>query len=899
VRAVNYLMDGGSHMDTYLNTNLPFPNPDAVQEFNVATDNLSAQYGIGAGGVVNIVTKSGTNNFHGTAYEYYRDDSMNALNYFSQSQDTLKRNQFGGAIGGPILKNKLFFFGSYEGFPLKSASGANTAFVPTAAERNGDFSASGYTVYDPVTLIPYTNNQIPVNLLSQPAQYFLNHIPLPNSPSQGPEAVVYQGPTANTHDDQYLIKLNWNRQNNTVSGSWFWTKYNQPPDMASGKRTILAADGNGNIVTIKNLALNDTYTLSPKVLFNTWFSWNSQTGGSLSGAPFGYPDAGVNIAAPNPPEIELQIPGYFEIGTNHQGTFNRGNYSIQEDVTLERGRHDIHVGGGALHVTNDLVNTYNMSGEFYFSNQSSGSNLSDFILGVPSGFQQGGGEYKNLSGTLWSLYAQDNIRLSPKLKIEAGVRWDPYYPFAEKRNRVVCYVPGASTPSVRFPNAPLGLLYGTDPGCPKGGSENDSANFAPRLGFSYKVNAKTVVRGGAGFYFTPPETHETNGMADTAPFSPLFSYTGFIDFADPYSTIGIPNPFPAQYSTGNPAQNVQFTLPVSISTAIQHNWHMPELATWNLNLERQLGASWVARASYAGNKGTYLAPGTLSDNELNPAVYGPGATEGNTQQRRVNPIFGNVGSFSSSNNSRYSSIRLNLEKRLSHGYSVLANYTHSKMVDDFSPNGVNGQTNPFNRRFDSGTSNDDIPNIVNVSFTAQVPAVTQLRGISAKLVNGWSFNGLVNWKSGYAFSIFSNVDNSYSGVGSDRADYYGGNVMLDTHRPHSELIAEYFNVPAFDLNAVGTFGNSGKNSLRGLPYFDTDLGLLKDFQIKEPYAIQFRAEFFNAFNNVNFELPNNFLQGPTHDSSGNVLYNIGSWSTGQITSANSARQIQLAVKFRF
>jgi hypothetical protein len=374
-------------------------------------------------------------------------------------------------------------------------------------------------------------------------------------------------------------------------------------------------------------------------------------------------------------------------------------------------------------------------------------------------------------------------------------------------------------------------------------------------------------------------------MVDTAPFSPQFNYTGIVNFANPYASIGIPNPFPAQYASHPPASDVQFTLPVSIYGTLQHDWHMPELATWNLNVEHQFGTSLVARISYAGNKGTYLASGVLGFNEQNPAIYLLGnSTEANTQQRRRNPNFGSVGLFSSDNDSHYNSLRLNLEKRLSHGFTVLANYTWSRMLDDLSVNGGNGQTDPFNRRFDYGVSNDNVPNVFNFSGVWQIPNAP-LQGLANKLVNGWELTAIANWRSGFPYTVFSNVDNSFSGIFSDRADYIGGPASLDPGRPHGQLVNEYFNVSAFVPNAIGTFGNSGKNILRGPRFFDTDLGLLKDFALVERARLQFRAEFFNAFNDVNFSPPQNYL---------------GSSGTGQITStANGPRIVQFALKLTF
>ncbi len=881
-RSVNFQMDGAGHNDTYVNTNLPFPNPDAVQEFNVQTDNLSAQYGIGAGAVVNIVTKSGTNQVHGDAFEFVRNGDMNARNFFAPRQDTLKRNQFGGSIGGPILKDKLFYFGTYQGTRIRSAAAGSVTFVPTAAQRAGNFAGSGITVKDPVTGIPFPNNQIPMSMFSAPAQYFLNSMPLPNGPGN---QLTYTGPGLVQNDDQYMIKMDHIHGKNQLSGSYFWTRFNEPPDINIAKTNIIAADNSGNYVQIKNLALNDTYTHSPTLLFNTWFGWDSQTGGSRSGAPYGFPAAGIQVAAPTPPELVVSVSGFFGISTNHLGDFDRGDYTIREDVTKQHGVHEFHFGGEAVRVTNNLVNTYTMSGQFTFAGQFSGRDLSDFLLGNASRFLQGGGEFKNIAGTLWSLYAQDNIRVTPKLKLEVGLRWDPYFPFTELNGKVVCYQPGAK--SQRFPNAPVGLIFGGpnhDAGCPaQTGSLANTANFAPRLGFAYRLGSdgKTVIRGGAGIFYTPFGNHDSNGLVDTAPFGPRFDYSGRINFADPFSSIGIPNPFPAQYGPTLPKSDVTFTLPVSVYGYIQHNWHEPELATWNLTLERQLAKDWVVRAAYAGNKGTYLASGALGFREQNPAIYIPGAsTTSNTQSRRINPNFGSVGLFSSDNNSHYESVRLNIEKRFGQSFTVLANYTWSKMIDDF---GSSGTTNPLNRRFDYGISNDDVPRVFNFSGLWQIPNAP-IHGLADRLLNGWELTSIASWRSGFPFSVTSGVDNSLSGVGQDRADYLGGVAALDPNRAHGQLVAQYFNFSAFAKNALGTFGTSGKNILWGPGLFDTDLGLLKNFKIAERFSTQFRAEFFNVFNNVNFSQPS---------------ANLNAASIGRITAAGNPRILQFALKFLF
>ena len=695
------------------------------------------------------------------------------------------------------------------------------------------------------------------------------------------------------NDDQWMTKIDWIHGKHQLSGSYFWTKFNEPPDISSAQKNILAADGNGNRVKVQNLSLNHTYSFSPTLLINSWFGWDSQTGGSLSGAPFGFPDAGVQIAAPNPPEMSLDAGGFFSFGTNHKGDFGRGDWTVHEDVTWQRGSHELHFGGDIVRLKNHLVNEFTMSGEFGFDNQLSGSNLTDFFLGHASHFLQGGGEFKDMHGVLYAPYVQDNWRVNQKLTLNLGFRWDPYWPYTEEKGRVVCYHPGAQ--SSRFPNAPVGMLFGApnhDPGCPAGfGSNNNLANFSPRVGFAYKVDSKTVVRGGAGFYYIPPSTVASNGFVDTAPFGPRFDFEGNVSFVDPFGSFGIsPNPFPAQYGPSLPGTDATFTLPVSIYGTFALDWKMAQVATWNMTVERQFGNNWVVRAAYVGNKGTHLSTAVDGGaNEGNPALFnklscGP-PTADNTQCRRINPNFGAVGLYGSLYNSNYNSLQLNMEKRFSHGLSLLANYAWSKMIDNFGPFGGEN-TNPFNPNFDYSVSNDDISHVIHVSGIWGIPKF-QLNGLAGALANGWQATAIGTWHSGFPFQIYSGSDNSFSGIGLDRADFIGtsfSQVKLDPNRSHGQLIQEYFNPAFFVPNADGTFGNTGRNILRGPGYFNTDFGLTKDTRMTEHTTLQFRAEFFNLFNNVNFNQPDNSVADST---------------IGQITSSRDPRILQFALKILF
>ncbi len=900
---VNYLLDGVDHNDTYINTNLPFPNPDALEEFNIQTGNMSAEYGNAVGGVVNVVSKSGKNAIHGDVFEFLRNGSLNARNFFAPTQDTLKRNQFGGSIGGPIKKDRLFYFGTYQGTRVRSAAQGQIAFVPTVTERQGNFAdlcpggfdesgicadPNGTQLVDPVTRTPIANNQIPTTDFSLVSEFFLKYIPEPEGPGR---QLTYAGPSSRQNDDQFMIKVDYNRGKHQLSGRYFFSNFSQPPFIQ--KVNLIAADSSGNQVRVQNVGINYTYSVTPNLLLNTWFGWNQQNGGSRSGAPFGFPDAGVKIAAPTPPELVIGVGGGFYINTNHYGAFNRGDQTYRENITYIKGRHELHIGGEALRIRVPMANTFQQSGEFSFTDNLSNDNITDFMLGRVSQFVQAGGIYLNVTGIKWSAFVQDNWRVNPRLTINAGLRWDPYFPYLDSEGRLPCFVAGQK--SRRYPNSPVGLLFGGsnhDPGCPPGSTYSTVSNLAPRLGFAYRLteDGKTSLRGGAGYYYQPPNTVAIQDPVGIPPFAPTISLNG-VDFQDPYGSGGIPNPFPEQYGPRIPGPDATFPSDIAINYILDRDFRLPQVLVWNLTLERQIGASWVVRAAYVGNKGTYLY-GT-NDQEsgmqaVNPAIYIPGqSTVDNTQQRRIYADFAFINMITSGINSNYNALQLNVEKHLTHGLSLLTNYTWAKQLNDFAPIGAwNSNTNPFNRHFDYGRSDDDLSGVFKFSGIYQFPH-TSMGGVAEKLLNGWQLNSILIWQGGFPFPIFSGYDNSFSGIGADRADFSGTDLhaaQLSSGRSHGQQINEWFDTSLFGPNAIGTFGNTGKNILRGPKLFNTDLGLLKDTKITERTKLQFRAEFFNAFNNVNFDMPDHTV---TDDA------------FGQITGARDPRIMQFALKLEF
>ncbi|HKW97142.1 MAG TPA: TonB-dependent receptor [Bryobacteraceae bacterium] len=909
--SINYQMDGVAYNDTYVNTNLPFPNPDAVQEFSVQGTNMSAEYGNAVGGVVNVVTKSGTNQIHGDVFEFLRNGDMNARNFFAPAQDQIKRNQFGGSVGGPILKDHLFYFGTYQGTRYANAAQGQIAFVPTAQERNGDFSdLAGTQITDPTNNnAPFPNNQIPTSRLSSVAQYFLNSIPLPNA---GGQEINYLGPSQHWADDQFMLKADYVRGKHQLSVRYFYTNFNQQPFNA--KANLLQVDGSGNQVKVQNIAVTHTYNANPHLLFNTWFGWNQQNGGSLSGAPFCPADAGINVVGTKPCELSIGVGGGFGIGSNHYGAFNRGDSTYREDVTWIKGAHEIHFGGEALRIRAPMANTFEENGVFNFNNNLSGNNIADFMLGQVSQFTQAGGLYLNFTGIKWSAFVQDNWRVSSRLTLNLGLRWDPWFPYKDSQGRVGCFEPWAPNPqSQRFPNAPVGLLFGGDhhdADCPSASMVNRPWNFAPRLGFAYRLtdDGKTSVRGGVGTYYAIPNTVAFQDVVGIPPFAPIIFLTD-VNFQDPYGSAGVPDPFPGSFGAINKSYPSSTTFPQGpffFTQIFARDFRLPVIALWNLTLERQLGGSWLVRAAYVGNKGTHLY-GTADQEsglfQANPAIYIPGnnpdgtpiSTVDNEQSRRKYPLYSNVSVVDSAINSHYNGLQLTVEKRFARGFSMLTNYTLAHDISGFAPIGsYYGPTNPFNRHFDYGPSDEDVRHVFKFSGTYQLPHFG-FSGIGDKIVNGWQVSSIVTWEGGFPFTVYSGVDNSLAAEFEDRADFTGSNIhqaQLGSGRSHAAMIQQWIDTALFQPNAIGTFGNMKKNALRGPRLFNNNMALVKNTKITERFGCEFRAEAFNVFNNVNFQLYT------SNGGTGLDRYQADQ-TFGQIFNAAAPRILQLALKLSF
>lgn len=869
---VNYLLDGGDHRDPYTNINNPFPNPEALQEFVVQTNNYGAEYGRASGAVVSVVTKSGTNQLHGSAFEFLRNEKLNARNFFSPTADILKRHQFGASAGGPIVKDKLFYFATIQGTTLRALPASLNAVVPTAGQRRGDFSSISRQLRDPSTGTSFPGNQIPASRFDPASVKLLDYLPVPTDPAG---VIFFKRPNVQ-HEVQFMGRGDYNTSRHRLYSRYFFADSSQQP---TDIKTNLVAAAGGRQYRSQSLSASDTYTFNPNLINSAIFTFNRTHGTIITAAPFSPAGFGVPIAATTPSEISFTVSGYFSIGTDHPSAFNRQNYNFSDALHYIRGSHELAFGIDYLKIAVDVINTHWQNGTFRFQGTGySGNAMSDFFAGTLQRFIQGGGEYLARRGSLSSAFVQDNLRFSRRFTLNLGVRYDPFTPYGDAMGFVECFRPGSR--STRFPNAPLNVIYSGDQGCPDGGSRSHWLQFAPRLGFSYDLTGKgqTVLRGGYGIFYQPPFLEGFVTMTETAPFSPRVTVYG-VALSDPYR--GIRNPFPQEYGPRQPQKDVTFELPMA-AVSFADDWGPGQIQSWNLTLERQLRADVLLRVAYVGSKGTHVSYNT----ELNAAAFGPAATAANIDARRSYRDFGSVIEDQAAANSNYNSLQTTLEKRFSKGFSVLASYTWGKSIDPVSYySDLDSITiiNPFNVSAYRGLSDYDISHRFVLSYLWQLPRLKGSSALVRTVLGGWATSGIWNWQVGFPLSITSGEDRALSGIGNDLADLVG-DPFLSPNRPRAALIDRYFNTGAFTAAALGTFGNAGRNILRGPGTFQVDFSASKNFQLTERFRLQYRAEFFNFFNTP-------LLNNPSSSVSDSRF--------GRITSARDPRIIQMALKLYF
>jgi len=870
----NYTLDGGDNHDPYFNTPSVFPNPDALEEFSVQTSSYGADKGRNAGAFVNAVTRSGTNVFHGTLFEFLRNEKLNARNFFANNVPPFKRSQFGGTVGGPVVKDKTFFFFTYQRTAERSTPGSVTSTVLTEPQRKGDFTGLNKVLKDPLGgNIP--NNIIPASRLYAPSVKFLDaFVPLPNRP-QG----LLTFASGQTRDnDQYVGKADHRLSDaDQLSGRLLYSF----DDFAQETGNVP-----GFLAGIKywnwNAAATHTHIFSPTVLNSFTFSFDKIDRRQLPIVPGNksWVDLGAKFTRAVKGDYlvghDTLLDGYFQAFSRFPLNHFRQSWQFSELLSLTRGSHFVRFGGDLRRSLLDMQELFQCDPQVRFGVNYTGDSASDFLLGRPRLIQQIAQVHNQPRTTEIGVFVQDDWKIFRRLTLNLGVRWDPFIPFGDAMNTFSQVRVGQK--STVFPVAPAGVVFVGDSGVPNSTIKTQWGNFGPRFGFAIDPTGagKASVRGGYGLFYSQVRQQANNQVSTNQPFSiKLIINTPTGGLENPYSESGNPFPFTPPQSAQEKAA-YKFLTPLTV-TEWDPDFRNAIVQQWNLSLQRQFFGSYIASVAYVGSKGNHL----FMANELNPGIYAPGGRPLD-QRRPLYPTFANIADQASFGNSIYHSLQLSLNKRLSKGLTVMANYTFAKLIDDSSGDG-SVPSNPFSYRNQRGPSDFDIPHRFIGSYIWQLPKLERLHPLLRHVVGSWETNGLVTLESGRPFSVTSGRDNSGSGMNADRADV-AGDPHLDTGRPRAQLIDRFFNTAVFSQNPAGTFGNSGRNVLREPGAATVDFGLIKAFPIHEGHRLQFRAEMFNLFNRVNLSRPN------ASQSAGTF---------GRITGAGSPRVIQLALKYMF
>jgi hypothetical protein len=891
----NFLLDNGEHNDSFTNVGLPFPNPDAVQEFSIQASTFDAQYGRGVGGVVNVATKSGTNDLHGSLFEYLRNYKMNAANFFS-GRDTLKRNQFGGSFGGPVVvpglyngKNKTFFFVAYQGTRTRTSTPAALRNSPTDAMKSGNFSEwlrpNGQgAIRDPLNpSMTFPNNIIPASRLSPVSQRMVALMP-----SSAPGAnyqIRISTPTTRESENQWMTRGDHQLSDSQrLSVRYFRNGGESPWTYAPDNLYFFAA---GQDALVQSATANHSYIISPRLINDFNFTYSRVASNSFPPEEFHqftFGGFGANVKTPpDQPYMVTNITGWSGVNLGQGYTQWQKNYEFANTVSYATGRHNLRVGGNYRRYSLDKTAPFQAGGTATFNGQmfsnpgqvNAGNAFGEFMMGKLSNWAQRSQWSELLTNNYLALFVQEDMRITSRLTANLGLRWDPRFDFKERDGKQMTFIPGRR--STRFPNSFPGIVFYGDEGLESTVTKTDWFNLAPRVGLAYQLTPKTVVRSAYGIFYDQPQSIINNRVGSGEPFIRLFTIIGPLDLANPYGSAEPLDPSPLL-----PDPNFVFS---DYTTWALPSTDMPSqyMQNWNLILERQIHNDLLVRAGYVGSKGTRLLMGA----EINPAIFRAGANASNVNQRRIYQPIGGLQLATNNAWSNYHSLQLTLQKRWSKGFTLLGNYTWSKSIDPLSASsgtGHNTGPDPFDYNRNAGPSDFDLRHRFVASGMWELPSL-QGRPVWLKAIaGGWQNNFIFTAQTGTPTTIVSGVDNNFSGVGGQFADLTGVDWRLPDGRSKAEQITQWFNPAAFRANAVGTIGTGGRNQLRDPGLWNLDYSLFKSFPVTERVKLQFRGELFNAFNHTNL---------------GAAVAAFNSPNFGRINSARAPRIVQLALRLSF
>ena len=937
----NFLIDGADNVSAVDGGFVLKPPIDGIAEFRILTHNANAEFGRNTGSTTNIITRGGTNSFHGAGWEFLRNDVMDASDAFTRTVQPLKQNQFGATFGGPILKDKTFFFAYYEGFRNRQGETV-PATVPSQAERTGDFGelCTATSTFNPSGIcansagqLTYFGQPVPFNQMTlfTPIDPIATNVtpffPLPNQGENG----FIGTQTLSENNNQFGARLDhYLTRADTLN---FRYMYSSGPttDPLSPAGANVPGFPVGEYDRAQNFVAQETHIFSPSLIGVARFSFLRNAFlldehlNHESPSQLGFQYDPTLASAAGPPFI--QVGGYASVGdpiTGPRNTF-QNTFDLSGSLSWIRGRHELKFGGGYRRDQINAVQGIATNGFFVFAGIPSfeqflyNDGFANFLSANPVVFLQGGGDFsREIRDRAMDLYGQDTCKVTSNLTLNFGLRYEIPFPATENKNRVNLFVPGAQSRVI--PNAPAGLLYPGDPGVPVGLIPTQKTAFAPRVGLAWdpRRDGKTVVSAAYGIFYEPYYTGEGGPLQDPVSAPPYLktlqlSYP-INSFANPFYT---PDPF-----------GVPFPEPMTL-LVVSRNLHLPYAQDWNLNVQRSFGADWLLQVGYVGTTGVRL-PRFI---EGNPAVYIPGydtttpgcaappsphtcplSTENNVNQRRLysgctladspsSCIYGSIGEIASVSNSSYNALEASLRKRFSHGLSFLASYTWSHSIDDVSSFNITGSASqpvagendlaqdPFDLAAERGPSMFDARNRFVLSYQWSLPFLQHSDRWYGQVLGNWQINGIFTAMSGTPFTVFDSNDVSLQGQAPEISGFSSNRPNV-VGNPNSgpRTAAEWFNVNAFQAivqnpnSPVEQFGNEGRNAVLGPDYVNWDFSAFKSIRLTEAKELQFRGELFNILNHTNFRLPVSDIESPTF---------------GQIQQDVSQRKIQVALKFLF